>query len=47
VDAEAVWVLISGEGKREALESALGGDERLPLGRLLARRSKTQLFVVS
>ncbi len=42
--ARQVWVMVSGEGKREVLERALGGDERLPLGRVVRGRSVTQVF---
>ena len=43
-EARAVWVLVSGEGKREAVEASVRGDWNLPLGRLASRRSQTQIF---
>ena len=43
--AQTVWVLVSGPGKGAALERALKGDAKVPLGRLLQLRSGTRLFV--
>ena len=42
--ARRVWVIIAGPGKQHALQRALAGDEHVPLARVIARRSTTQLF---
>jgi 6-phosphogluconolactonase len=42
--ARQVWVMVTGEGKREVLDRALRGDEGLPLGRVLRGRTVTQVF---
>lgn len=42
--AKRVWVMVSGEGKRDILGRALSGDESLPLGRVLRERAGTQVF---
>ena len=45
--ARDVWVLISGAGKAQVLERALSGDDSLPLGKVLAARSRTRLWVAA
>jgi 6-phosphogluconolactonase len=42
--AENVWVLASGKGKADALNTSLSGPARTPLGRVLASRSSTRIY---
>jgi 6-phosphogluconolactonase len=44
VAAKAVWVLVSGNGKKEALHNALELSGRTPLGRVLALRKATRIL---
>lgn len=43
--ARRVWVLVAGEGKANALKTALARDETVPLGRVISRSKSTRLFV--
>lgn len=43
-NAHRVWIVVSGPGKRHALQRALAGDQHVPLARVIARRNTTQLF---
>lgn len=42
--AREVWVLASGNGKGEAYQRLLIGDEQLPIPRIAARRNSTLIF---
>jgi 6-phosphogluconolactonase len=42
--AKEVWVLASGRAKAEALDRVRRGDEALPLGRVIARRTGTIVY---
>jgi 6-phosphogluconolactonase len=43
--AREVWVLVTGAGKKSALAASLAYDSVTPLGRVLASRSMTRLFI--
>jgi 6-phosphogluconolactonase len=45
IRARVVWVLVSGPGKSEALQSSLSPTGQSPLAQLLQHRTKTHLFV--
>jgi len=42
--AREVWVLASGEGKKEALKNSLADDGDTPLARVLQSRKNTEIF---
>jgi 6-phosphogluconolactonase len=44
IRASQVWVVVSGHDKREVLERGLAGNKTLPIGRILAARSHTEVF---
>ena len=44
VKAAAVWVVVSGPGKEDALRRALGGDTQLPIGQVVLGRPSTHIF---
>lgn len=42
--ARQVWVLVSGEGKENALKESLAPDGRTPLARVLQRRDRSRVY---
>ena len=44
IEARAVWVLASGEGKADILRASLTDDNSTPLARVLSSRTHTEIF---
>jgi 6-phosphogluconolactonase len=44
IEARAVWVLASGEGKADILRASLADDNSTPLARILSSRTHTEIF---
>ena len=44
IEARAVWVLASGEGKADILRASLADDNSTPLARVLSSRTHTEIF---